>query len=825
MSRARHFACAVGALALGFAGAGFADTALVSGQPATLSLPASSYVSNYYLDVDGSAQQLVVNVTAFGGDVDLFLRYATPFPTQDPQAGYPTVSYDLLNRSAQYHSVSSTSNESITVLRSSRVPLQAGRWYIAVINGGNGNASGSLTATTAANVPSATITLDFAHPRSGSSDPANDCDDSFWTDSTPATPVGGNPGTTLGAQRQNALTYAAQQLQQQLQIPIPITVHACGAHLGGDNDSAILAHASPLTFLYDAPQYPLNMLPKKYTWYPATAAVRLSGTSLCGLAGGPCDGVDNEEIEATFNEDIGQSNVIHGEKFYYGYTPGGSGLDFISVAMHEMTHGLGFIGLVNTDTSQGPLGARAGLVIDTTQHTGAIAYQNLTEGPYDDIYDDNVAIVDGTAHTYTPFLGYEVNGSHDAARAAALVSGGTVTSAGSYVPGLYNCGNYIAPCTGLRWLDAVAAGASGTNVNAGRAAPDDFPSLYAPCDKSKTADCTTQPSSTLSHTVQSGDMMNAYYSNENLRSMGLAVPMLAPVGWSNAAATMPTLPTPIPSNWYDRTHNGHGFDFQLAFHDAVNGDVYFMTFYTYEADGTPEWYQAVGHLVDGVFLPSLQSNGGTLYRVRYASNQPGQLNVMPDASVQGTVVIDFNQAANSPACRNSDRSQSAMLGVMAWTIGNESGTWCVEPIVALSAHATPDYNGHWYAPSDSGWGFELVDVANGGGNPTVIVTVYYPGPNNQPTWATGSATLSGGSTPSATMPLYQIANGYCRTCSPPTGGTQPGPSIGTMTLTLNPIMNGQQPSGTASIQAAYAAGGSFTRNNIAIQMLSTQTGH
>src|SRR5262249_42276386 len=148
------------------------------------------------------------------------------------------------------------------------------------------------------------------------------------------------------------------------------------------------------------------------------------------------------------------------------------------------------------------------------------------------------------------------------------------------------------------WSDPVAAAAS-VNQNAGKAAPDNFPSLYAPCDKSASSTCMPQPSSTLSHTIQSGDMMNAFYSGFNLRSMGLAVPMLAPLGWSNATAGNPAYGQTIPGNWFDITHSGHGFDFQVVAHDAQNRDIYFLTFYTYDASGTPEWYQAQGSLVDG----------------------------------------------------------------------------------------------------------------------------------------------------------------------------------------------------------------------------------
>ncbi len=39
-------------------------------------------------------------------------------------------------------------------------------------------------------------------------------------------------------------------------------------------------------------------------------------------------------------------------------------------------------------------------------------------------------------------------------------------------------------------------------------------------------------------------MMNAVYSSVNLRQMGLAMPMLAPLGWSNAAVAAPVYGQP-----------------------------------------------------------------------------------------------------------------------------------------------------------------------------------------------------------------------------------------------------------------------------------------
>ncbi len=403
--------------------------------------------------------------------------------------------------------------------------------------------------------------------------------------------------------------------------------------------------------------------------------------------------------------------------------------------------------------------------------------------------------------TYTPFLGYEVNGAHDADRATAMVSGPTVRTAGQYNPGTQ---------TGIRWSDSVAASAS-VNINAGLPAPNDFPSLYAPCDETTTTACATQPSSTLSHTVQAGDMMNAFYSNVNLRSMGLAAPMLSPLGWSTAARAAPTFGTPVTGNWFDQTHNGHGFDFQFFAHDAVNGDIYGLTFYTYDSNGKPEWYQTSGSLIDGVFTPLLDQNGNTLHRITYQTNANAITGFTLD-DVQGNVVVDFNQSDQSPACRNLDRSGAVQLAVMSWQIGSDAASWCVQPIVATNAHGSPDYNGMWFDPQDSGWGFELVDVAVSGGN-AISVVMYLPGPSNNPSWLIGSGTLNGNT---VTIPFNQISTGYCRTCTPP--ASLPLQSAGTMSITFS-----SQTSGTANVAVTFPGGGSFTRSNVPISMLSAPT--
>jgi len=774
-------------LSLAACGTAFAQ-ALQSGTGVQFNLPVQNFVSNYYIDVDASAAQLTINVNANGGDVDLYVRYATPFPAPN-DATFPTspqaVSSDTLNRWSQYHSYSAVSAESISVLRSSRVPLAAGRWYISVINTSNATAAATtLTATTYATPQLASIAVDFSNP-STNADPTLACETTPWTDATPVAPVGGNPGTTLGQQRQNALKYAVSQLTQTEQPPVPITIHACWAHLGGDANRAIIAHASPVTFLVDEPNFGGYVLPLRYTWYAITEAVRLGGASQCGLIGGPCGGTNNEEIEATFNEDIGTAGVIGAEPFYYGYTPavgGGPSIDFVSVAMHEITHGLGFLGLANVDDTTGPVGAKAG--IDASG--SSIGYEDLSQGPYDDIYDVNAAIVNTITKDWVPFMGYEVNGAGDAARAASLISN-----------------------NGLRWSEATAVDSTVNQLKA-LAAPQSFPLLYAPNPISS--------GSTLSHTAQAGDLMNASYNAS--RAMGLAAPMLAPLGWSLTAAPAAAFAEPFPSNWFDRSHGGHGIDFQLARHDPIYGDVYILVFYTYDANGYPEWYLATGNVIDGVFVAGLDGNSNSLLYSTYGNNHGvGKLS-LTQTNIPASVIVDFNQAANSPVCRDTDRTGAPLLAVMNWRIGNDSGNWCMEPLVTTAQHATPDYNGHWFAPVDGGWGMEFLNFNGDASSSSLFVLMYYPDAAGLPAWAVASGSLVNGT---ANLELLARANGYCRTCTAP--ATTQTTSLGTLTLHLTPpATNGAAPNGTASFTINYPGGGSFSRTNDAITTLSLPAG-
>ena len=796
-ARNRLFVLAAAVAAASTPMAGFAAaTQLQPGTQYNISFQAGGLTSGY-IAVDASAKQLTVNVTGTGGDVDLFLRFGSPFP----DCSTTSCSYDMIQRYAQYHSMSSSSNESIVVTNASTIPLAAGNWYVVAINGSNSSATATLTVTPSATVSTANINLDFGNPSTNASDPTQNCDVAPWSDATAVATVNGNPGTTLGDQRKNALQYAVQQLATQLNTPVPITVHACWAHLGGTATRATLAHASSTSLAFSDTSFPMSWLAKRYTWYTNTQIARMGGTTPCGALGGSCDGVDGDVVEITFNSDIGTASVLGGSPFYFGYTSdnSSSSSDFIAIAMHEITHGLGFLGLANTDPSAGPIGARAGITTGAT----TVTYQNYTDGPWDDVFGDNVVNVASNGQSYTPFFGYELNSQpNNAARTTAMTSGNTVTSSST--------GSRFAP-TLLRWSDPLAVNSSANQMSGNP--PNNFPSLYAPCDLTSTTSCSTSVGSTLSHTVQQGDLMNAFYNIGQSRTMGLAAPMLAAMGWSTAAAPAATFAKPFTGIWYDRAHSGHGLDFRLVSHTQDYGDIYLAYFYTYDASGSVEMFVAQGNVIDGVFIPSIiGADGSTLVRFHY---DPVTKKASPTTNTGGSIVVDFNQAANSPACRNIDRSGAIMLGVMSWSFadsnGNvtEKGDWCVEPLTTLAQNASPDRGGLYYGgSSDSGWGFSVLDVDRGAAGEQVFSVLYYPDANGKPIWAVANAQpfVNG-----QTISLIQNAAGYCRTCTPV---AQNQVQAGTITLNFGTT-------NTATIVANYP-GGSFTRTNVPLVNLGTQ---
>jgi hypothetical protein len=152
-----------------------------------------------------------------------------------------------------------------------------------------------------------------------------------FNDPTPAAPVGGNTGTTLGQQRLIAFTYAADQWGATLTSAVPIVISAQMTPLSCTSTSAVLGSAGATSTFRN-----FANAPKANTWYSYALANKLSGVYQ-GTLNAP-------QISANFNSSLGQTGCLDGQSFYLGLDnkASSSQIDFVTVLLHEMGHGLGF---------------------------------------------------------------------------------------------------------------------------------------------------------------------------------------------------------------------------------------------------------------------------------------------------------------------------------------------------------------------------------------------------------------------------------------------------------------------------------------------------
>ena len=159
-----------------------------------------------------------------------------------------------------------------------------------------------------------------------------------FNDPTPAAPVGGNPGTTVGQQRLNVFNEAALIWDAILGSPVTITIQASFDPLFCTATSAVLGSAGPNVVDAD-----FSNRGFAGTWYVSAEANRLAGSDLDPTL---------DDIVAQFNSSIGATGCLTGRFWYYGYDHNeGNNIDLLPVLLHEFGHGLGF--LTTTDDVSG----------------------------------------------------------------------------------------------------------------------------------------------------------------------------------------------------------------------------------------------------------------------------------------------------------------------------------------------------------------------------------------------------------------------------------------------------------------------------------------
>lgn len=166
-------------------------------------------------------------------------------------------------------------------------------------------------------------------------------------DPTPATPVGGNPGTTRGQQALIVFRFAADLWGSVLQSKVPVIDTATFEPLSCDATSGVLGSSGTnYIFAFNSPA-PAGALPQ--VWYHAALADALGGSDAAvelGLA------ADTPDIISQFNGKLGTTGCLETAGWYFGLDgktlPGQ--INFLNVVMHEMAHGLGFSGFNSLST-------------------------------------------------------------------------------------------------------------------------------------------------------------------------------------------------------------------------------------------------------------------------------------------------------------------------------------------------------------------------------------------------------------------------------------------------------------------------------------------
>ncbi|MEB3210933.1 MAG: PA domain-containing protein, partial [Leptolyngbyaceae bacterium] len=159
-----------------------------------------------------------------------------------------------------------------------------------------------------------------------------------FNDPTPATPIGGNPGTTVGQQVLNVFQRAANIWGGRLVSDQPIVVIAFFTPRPCTATSGVLGSAGANWYFRDVPAANggKGMIPN--TWYPAALAEKLTRKDIVA------DPADTFEIVTFFNSNLGKPGCLENTSWYYGLDnkEASNQIDLLAVVLHELGHGLGF---------------------------------------------------------------------------------------------------------------------------------------------------------------------------------------------------------------------------------------------------------------------------------------------------------------------------------------------------------------------------------------------------------------------------------------------------------------------------------------------------
>ena len=160
-----------------------------------------------------------------------------------------------------------------------------------------------------------------------------------YNDSTPANPVGGNTGITLGDQRRIATQHAANLWASTLTSSATIRIQAQFTAQACTETGGTLGSAGPIGNFRNFPEATFQN-----TWYPSALRNKLAGNEAQPNA---------NQLSINFNVNLGTPGCLSANPWYLGIdnvVPPGA-INLVVVLLHEFGHGLGFtVGPTNGQT-------------------------------------------------------------------------------------------------------------------------------------------------------------------------------------------------------------------------------------------------------------------------------------------------------------------------------------------------------------------------------------------------------------------------------------------------------------------------------------------
>jgi len=157
----------------------------------------------------------------------------------------------------------------------------------------------------------------------------------------PESQSAGNPGMTLGEQRQWAFEQAFDWWDARLQSSVVIKVDAQMNDLACNSSSATLGSAGTTAIFRNWSPHPPVFA---NTWYGQALANRIRQSDLCNASCASSQGIPDEDIDAEFNKDVDNNNsCLNGVDWFYGLGEAPPGfISFYRTVLHEIGHGVNF---------------------------------------------------------------------------------------------------------------------------------------------------------------------------------------------------------------------------------------------------------------------------------------------------------------------------------------------------------------------------------------------------------------------------------------------------------------------------------------------------